>query len=74
MAFHPCAIDDPRTGRRPRKLERHSSTWLHSTGRVGKRSLRAPRANRVFRTDEKHIHSENEVSVEANARSALCRN
>jgi len=36
--------------------------------------LRAARANRVFCTDEKRIRTENEVSVEANARSALCRN
>jgi hypothetical protein len=35
--------------------------------------LRAALANRVFRTDEKHIRTENEVSVKANARSALCR-
>jgi hypothetical protein len=50
-----------RTGRRRRKFKRHSSTYLPASANVCARTLRAPRANRVFRTDEKHIRTENAV-------------
>jgi len=33
---------------------------------VGRRQLRAPRANRVFGTDEKHIRTENAVIGKSN--------
>jgi len=53
MAFHPCAIDDPRDGCRPRNVHHRrlstAHTVLHATN-----DLRAARANRVFCTDRKH--------------------
>jgi len=50
-----------RTGRRPRKFYRSSSIYPAVFVNVGVRSLRAPRANRVFCTDEKHIRTKNTV-------------
>jgi hypothetical protein len=50
-----------RTGRRPRKFERHSSICPAASVNAGVRPLRAPRANPVFRTDEKRIRTENRV-------------
>jgi hypothetical protein len=50
-----------RTGRRPRKVERHSSMYLPASDYVGGRTLHAPRANRVFYTDKKRIRIENTV-------------
>ena len=50
-----------RTGRRPRKFERHSSMCSPTSTNIGARALRAPRANRVFYTDEKRIRIENTV-------------
>jgi hypothetical protein len=52
-----------RTGRRPRKFGRHSSTYLLLAVCVDKPPLRAARANRVFRADEKRIRTENTVMV-----------
>jgi len=50
-----------RTGRRPRKINHRSSMCSPAYADVGVRPLRAARANPVFRTDEKHIRSENRV-------------
>jgi len=50
-----------RTGRRPRKFERLRSIYPAASVNIGVRPLRAPRANRVFRTDEKRIRAENRV-------------
>jgi hypothetical protein len=50
-----------RTGRRPRKFERHSSKYRPTSANVTERSLRAPRANRVFGTDMKRIRTKNTV-------------
>ena len=50
-----------RTGRRPRKLGRHSSMYPPPSADVDERPLRAPRANRVFGTDEKRIRAKNTV-------------
>jgi hypothetical protein len=50
-----------RTGRRPRKFCRRSSVYPPAYAYVGARALRAPRANPVFATDEKHIRTENTV-------------
>src|SRR5674476_271162 len=50
-----------RTGRRPRKSCRRSSTYSSTSAYVDARTLRAPRANRVFRTDKKRIRTENTV-------------
>ena len=52
-----------RTGRRPRKPDCCSSKYSPASADVGARSLRAPRANRVFRADEKRIRTENTVLV-----------
>jgi len=46
-AFHPCAIDDPRG-----RIYRPCRFW---------QDLRAARANRVSRADEKRIRTENTV-------------
>jgi hypothetical protein len=54
-----------RTGRRPRKFERYSSKYPPTSANVGKRPLRAPRANHVFCTDQKRIRTENMVMVDA---------
>lgn len=45
------------------KLERNSSKYPFMPSEVDARSLRAPRANRIFCTDEKHIRTENAVLV-----------
>jgi hypothetical protein len=50
-----------RTGRRPRKFERHSSMYPAAPVNAGIRPLRAPRANHVFGTDEKRIRTKNRV-------------
>jgi hypothetical protein len=50
-----------RTGRRPRKFERHSSMYPATSADVGERPLRAPRANRVFGTDMKRIRTKDTV-------------
>jgi hypothetical protein len=50
-----------RTGRRPRKFYRRSLMYSLASAYVDARPLRAPRANRAFRTDEKHIRSESTV-------------
>ncbi|MEK7436622.1 MAG: hypothetical protein AAB150_07050 [Pseudomonadota bacterium] len=52
-----------RTGRRPRKSDHHNPKYLPALVRFGGRSLRAPRANRIFRTDKKRIRTENAVLV-----------
>jgi len=52
-----------RTGRRPRKFDRHSSGRPLTSISIGERPLRAPRANRDFHTDEKHIRMEITVMV-----------
>jgi hypothetical protein len=46
-----------RTGRRPRKLWRYSSTYPAMRANVAGRKLRALRANRVFGADEKRIRT-----------------
>jgi len=43
------------------KIERYSSKYPPTSANVGKRPLRAPRANHVFRTDQKRIRTENMV-------------
>jgi len=43
------------------KFERHSSICPAASVNAGVRPLRAPRANPVFRTDEKRIRTENRV-------------
>jgi len=52
-----------RTGRRPRKLWRRSSTCPVISASAAVQALRAPRANRAFCTDEKRIRPENAVTV-----------
>ena len=52
-----------RTGRRPRKFDHHNPKYLPALVRVGDRPLRAARANRVFRADEKRIRTKNTVIV-----------
>jgi hypothetical protein len=58
-----------RTGRRPRKYEHHSSTYLLLAVCVDKPPLRAARANRVFRADEKRIRTESTVIVNTKSRA-----
>jgi len=48
-------------GYRPRKLSHNSLRHPPMFADVGRRPLRAARANRVFRTDEKRIRAENTV-------------
>jgi hypothetical protein len=55
-----------RTGRRPRKRGRCSSSYPPTSAEVGDRALRAPRANPVFSTDEKRIREENTVIDKSN--------
>jgi len=58
-----CNRRSARTGRRPRKRYSRSSMCSSTPADVAARRLRAARANRVFRTDEKHIGTENTVIV-----------
>jgi len=53
--------DCVRTGRRPRKLWRCSSTYPAMCANVAGRKLRALRANPVFSADEKRIRTKNTV-------------
>jgi hypothetical protein len=50
-----------RTGRRPRKLWRFSSTYSATCANVAGRKLRALRANRGFGVDEKRIRTKSTV-------------
>jgi hypothetical protein len=60
-----------RTGRRPRKFDRRSSTYPFTSADFGARPLRAARANRVFCTDEKRIRTENAVMDKRKGGSGL---
>jgi hypothetical protein len=55
-----------RTGRRPRKFERHSSKYSPTSVDVEERPLRTPRANHVFGMDEKRIRTKNMVIGKSN--------
>jgi hypothetical protein len=55
-----------RTGRRPRKFERRSPMYPPAYADVGVPPLRAPRANRVFGTDEKRIRIKNTIMNKSN--------
>jgi len=55
-----------RTGHRPRKFDRRSSTHSPASSDGGARSLRAPRANPVFGADERRIRTKNRVMDKIN--------
>jgi hypothetical protein len=61
-AFHPCAIDDPR-GRAAVRARSDAAVRAAAMrpSVLDQQALRALRANRVFRADEKRIRTENTV-------------